>query len=157
AAHVRSRRAECVRVGARPGNSRRRAHGAHTRFPLRGCAARGGKPLEGGRSRQRRVDEAVLRRNARSRREAGGRTAKRSGRHVENQGMGCALLLGSLHTAGGMAVMTCSLTQESFDGLLASLGNDHETAGRKYLEIRRNLVRLFEWRGCATPDEYADE
>jgi DNA-directed RNA polymerase specialized sigma24 family protein len=25
------------------------------------------------------------------------------------------------------------------------------------LEIRRNLVRLFEWRGCSTPDEYADE
>jgi len=56
-----------------------------------------------------------------------------------------------------MAVMTCSLTQDSFDGLLALLGNDEETAGQKYLEIRRNLVRLFEWRGCATPDEYADE
>src|SRR4029434_2756752 len=27
----------------------------------------------------------------------------------------------------------------------------------RYLEIRRNLVRLFEWRGCSTPDEYADE
>ena len=53
--------------------------------------------------------------------------------------------------------MTCSLTQDSFDGLLASLADDQETAGQKYLEIRRNLVRLFEWRGCATPDEYADE
>ena len=53
--------------------------------------------------------------------------------------------------------MTCSLTQDSFDGLLASLADDQEKAGQKYLEIRRNLVRLFEWRGCATPDEYADE
>jgi RNA polymerase sigma factor (sigma-70 family) len=50
-----------------------------------------------------------------------------------------------------------SLTQESFDGLLASLGPDRDTAAHRYLEVRRNLVRLFEWRGCATPDEYADE
>jgi RNA polymerase sigma factor (sigma-70 family) len=50
-----------------------------------------------------------------------------------------------------------SLTQEAFDGLLASLGPDREIAAARYLEIRRNLVRLFEWRGCSTPDEYADE
>jgi len=50
-----------------------------------------------------------------------------------------------------------SLTQEAFDGLLGSLGPDRDTAGGRYLEIRKNLVRLFEWRGCATPDEYADE
>jgi RNA polymerase sigma factor (sigma-70 family) len=50
-----------------------------------------------------------------------------------------------------------TLNQESFDQLLASLGSDREAAGARYLEIRRNLVRLFEWRGCATPDEYADE
>jgi len=50
-----------------------------------------------------------------------------------------------------------SLTQQAFDGLLACLGPDRDVAGSKYLEIRRNLVRLFEWRGCSTPDEYADE
>ena len=50
-----------------------------------------------------------------------------------------------------------SLTQEAFDGLLASLGPDRDTAADRYLEIRRNLVRLFEWRGCSTPEEYADE
>ena len=50
-----------------------------------------------------------------------------------------------------------SLTQEAFDRLLDSLGTDRDTAGSRYLEIRRNLVRLFEWRGCPTPDEYADE
>ena len=50
-----------------------------------------------------------------------------------------------------------TLTQEAFDRLLDSLGPDRDAAGTRYLEIRRNLVRLFEWRGCPTPDEYADE
>jgi DNA-directed RNA polymerase specialized sigma24 family protein len=50
-----------------------------------------------------------------------------------------------------------SLTREAFDGLLALLGPDRDHAAERYLEIRRNLVRLFEWRGCSTPDEYADE
>jgi len=50
-----------------------------------------------------------------------------------------------------------TLTQESFDRLLDGLSSDRDAAGTRYLEIRRNLVRLFEWRGCPTPDEYADE
>jgi len=50
-----------------------------------------------------------------------------------------------------------SLTQQAFDRLLATLGPDPNTAADRYLAIRRNLVRLFEWRGCPTPDEYADE
>jgi DNA-directed RNA polymerase specialized sigma24 family protein len=50
-----------------------------------------------------------------------------------------------------------SLTREAFDGLLDALGSDRDSAAARYLEIRRNLVRLFEWRGCGTPDEYADE
>jgi DNA-directed RNA polymerase specialized sigma24 family protein len=50
-----------------------------------------------------------------------------------------------------------SLTQEAFDRLLASLGVDRDAAADRYLDIRRNLVRLFEWRGCPAPDEYADE
>jgi len=50
-----------------------------------------------------------------------------------------------------------SLTQPAFDGLLALLGPDRDVAANRYLEIRRNLVRLFEWRGCSTPEEYADE
>jgi DNA-directed RNA polymerase specialized sigma24 family protein len=50
-----------------------------------------------------------------------------------------------------------SLTQDAFDGLLASLAPDRDLAADRYLQIRRNLVRLFEWRGCAGPDEYADE
>jgi DNA-directed RNA polymerase specialized sigma24 family protein len=50
-----------------------------------------------------------------------------------------------------------SLTREAFDSLLASIGPNRDAAAAKYLEIRRNLVRIFEWRGCLTPDEYADE
>ena len=50
-----------------------------------------------------------------------------------------------------------TLTREAFDRLLDALGPDRDSAGTRYLEIRRNLVRLFEWRGCPTPDEYADE
>lgn len=56
-----------------------------------------------------------------------------------------------------MAGEKWSLTQQAWDGLLESLAPDRDTAASKYLEIRRNLVRLFEWRGCPAPDEYADE
>src|SRR5678816_3611756 len=50
-----------------------------------------------------------------------------------------------------------SLTQEAFDALMAAIAPNREAAADRYLEIRRNLVRLFEWRGCPTLDEYADE
>jgi DNA-directed RNA polymerase specialized sigma24 family protein len=56
-----------------------------------------------------------------------------------------------------MAVDPAALTQPAFDGLLAVLGRDRDVAADRYLDIRRNLVRLFEWRGCTTPEEYADE
>lgn len=49
------------------------------------------------------------------------------------------------------------LTQEAFDKFLASFDADREVAGKKYLELRGNLVRLFEWRGCPFPEEHADE
>lgn len=50
-----------------------------------------------------------------------------------------------------------ALTQEAFDKLLASFGEDRESAGEKYLEIRGNLTRFFEWRGCPFPEDHADE
>lgn len=49
------------------------------------------------------------------------------------------------------------LTREALDALLDALGPDREQAGAQYETIRRKLVRLFEWRGCAFPDELADE
>src|SRR5262249_24688990 len=50
-----------------------------------------------------------------------------------------------------------SLTQTAFDSLLACLDSDRDIAADRYLRMRRDLVRLFECRGCSTPDEYADE
>src|SRR5262245_48374082 len=50
-----------------------------------------------------------------------------------------------------------SLTQTAFDSLLACLDSDRDIAADLYLRMRRDLVRLFEWRGCGTPDDYADE
>jgi RNA polymerase sigma-70 factor (ECF subfamily) len=49
------------------------------------------------------------------------------------------------------------LTPEGFDALLAQLDSDRERAGELYETIRRKLVRLFEWRGCASPEDLADE
>jgi DNA-directed RNA polymerase specialized sigma24 family protein len=49
------------------------------------------------------------------------------------------------------------LTQEAFDRLLLALGDDRDSGGAKYLEIRKNLVRFFEWRGCPFPEDHADE
>ena len=49
------------------------------------------------------------------------------------------------------------LTQTGFDRLLASLDADRETAGEKYLLLRRNLVRFFEVRGFSAAETAADE
>lgn len=49
------------------------------------------------------------------------------------------------------------LTRESLEALLDSLDPDREQAGARYEEIRRRLIRLFEWRGCECPEELADE
>ena len=51
-----------------------------------------------------------------------------------------------------------TLTQEAFDKLLVALGGgNRESGSEKYLEIRSNLTRFFEWRGCAFPEDHADE
>lgn len=49
-----------------------------------------------------------------------------------------------------------SLTADSFERLLALLGPDRESAGRRYEEVRRRLARLFEWRGFANADDLVD-
>lgn len=49
------------------------------------------------------------------------------------------------------------LTAEALDTLLAQLGGDREGAARRYEEIRRRLIRLFEWRGCDAAEDLADE
>lgn len=49
------------------------------------------------------------------------------------------------------------LSQEAFERLLEWLDEDRESAGRKYEEIRRGLVKMFTCRGCAWAEELADE
>lgn len=49
------------------------------------------------------------------------------------------------------------LTSEQLAALLASLDPDPEKAGGRYEEIRRRLIRFFEWRGCEHPEELTDE
>ncbi len=50
-----------------------------------------------------------------------------------------------------------TLTQEDFDRLLSWLNPDPELAGLAYEKIRWRLAAILASRGCATPDELADE
>ena len=47
--------------------------------------------------------------------------------------------------------------QDDFDKLLNWLSTDREKAGEEYENVRRGLVRLFQIKGCANPQDLADE
>lgn len=49
------------------------------------------------------------------------------------------------------------LTANAFNRLLERLGEDGEQAGENYENLRRTLVRFFEWRGAPFPEEQTDE
>ena len=49
------------------------------------------------------------------------------------------------------------LTPRGFERLLDHLHPDRDTAGRTYEQLRRRLVRFFEGRRCAFPEQHADE
>jgi len=49
------------------------------------------------------------------------------------------------------------LSQEAFDRLLSWLNRDRETAGKKYEEIRRRLIKIFSCQGCIGAEDLADE
>ena len=49
------------------------------------------------------------------------------------------------------------LTSKAFDQFLSLLDLDRDRAGESYETLRRNLVRLFIWRGCRDPESHADE
>ncbi len=49
------------------------------------------------------------------------------------------------------------LTAETLDGLLRFLDPDRDQAARGYERLRDKLIRLFDWRGCAFPEDLADE
>jgi DNA-directed RNA polymerase specialized sigma24 family protein len=48
-------------------------------------------------------------------------------------------------------------TSGPFEALLQRLGPDREAAGRRYEDLRRRLVAVFEYRRCFHPEELADE
>jgi DNA-directed RNA polymerase specialized sigma24 family protein len=49
------------------------------------------------------------------------------------------------------------LTREAFDGLLARLSPDRETAGVMFEALRHKLLQYFSYEACAFPDRWADE
>jgi DNA-directed RNA polymerase specialized sigma24 family protein len=50
-----------------------------------------------------------------------------------------------------------ALTTEAFGRLLQTLDADRARAGEKYEDLRRTLIRFFEWRGTPFPEEHTDE
>jgi DNA-directed RNA polymerase specialized sigma24 family protein len=53
--------------------------------------------------------------------------------------------------------MPATLTTESFARLLAWFDDDRERAGELYEDLRRRLIKFFEWRGAPFPEDHADE
>ncbi len=53
--------------------------------------------------------------------------------------------------------MESALTADAFTKLLERLGDDQEQAGQKYEDLRRTLIRFFEWRSAPFPEEHTDE
>jgi RNA polymerase sigma factor (sigma-70 family) len=50
------------------------------------------------------------------------------------------------------------MTPERFEALLRALDpDDRENAAMLYETLRRKLIRLFEWRDCASPEDLVDE
>lgn len=49
------------------------------------------------------------------------------------------------------------LSREALEKLLDLLDPDRDRAARRYQQLRRRLVRLFEWRGARFPEDLTDE
>ncbi len=53
--------------------------------------------------------------------------------------------------------MQLGLTAKAFTKLLENLGKNETEAGEKYEDLRRTLIRFFEWRGAPFPEDQTDE
>jgi DNA-directed RNA polymerase specialized sigma24 family protein len=53
--------------------------------------------------------------------------------------------------------MRSVLTADQFDALLYRLAPERDAAAAVYVQLRRRLASVFAYRGCANPDELADE
>ncbi|MFN0086939.1 MAG: sigma-70 family RNA polymerase sigma factor [Blastocatellia bacterium] len=49
------------------------------------------------------------------------------------------------------------LSPQAFDRLLSAFHDDRDRAGEEYEKLRRVLVTFFDWRGCRSPEDLADE
>jgi RNA polymerase sigma factor (sigma-70 family) len=49
------------------------------------------------------------------------------------------------------------IPSDSVNEILAWLDPDREIAGRMYLDLRRDLVKIFAWNHCSDPEGMADE
>lgn len=49
------------------------------------------------------------------------------------------------------------LTEQTFARLLDHLDVDREQAGERYEDLRRTLLRFFEWRAAPFPEEHTDQ
>jgi RNA polymerase sigma factor (sigma-70 family) len=50
-----------------------------------------------------------------------------------------------------------NLTLNALGKLLTLLDSDRENAGFKYENLRRRLIKFFEWRNCESPEDLSDE
>lgn len=50
-----------------------------------------------------------------------------------------------------------SLNQEAFDALLVRLHPDRDQSGAAYETLRNKLLKFFDWRGCHSTADHADE
>lgn len=55
------------------------------------------------------------------------------------------------------AVVSDEVSSCAFSTLLSRLDPDPNTAGHKYEQLRRSLIKIFDWRGISTSDMCADE
>ena len=53
--------------------------------------------------------------------------------------------------------MELGLSADAFANLLDFLDADREQAGARYEDLRRTLIKFFEWRGAPFPEEHSDE
>src|SRR6185369_9536225 len=157
--------------GAGQGDPRRGTDRTDARLHVRRLGPRPRQPVERRRPRHREAHGKDLQPPAD--RQATRRGVAAPGAARDGPAGRAALLLGRILAARGVAVMQegetgalpsergeprgQGLTREALEALLAALGPNRETAGVQYEEIRRKLVRLFEWRGCTSPDDLADE
>jgi DNA-directed RNA polymerase specialized sigma24 family protein len=53
--------------------------------------------------------------------------------------------------------MGSEISADSFSRLLLALDQDQSRAAEKYEDLRRTLIRFFQWRGAPFPEEQTDE